>query len=82
MLEWNANKAMLPKCSVDHQKCLVDHLVNKTHVGTHVAHMLRWSHDQRNTPYEAHALLFYFIFVSITMQVPPKEEETDTYKAL
>ena len=29
MLEWNVNRAMLPKCSVDHQKFLVNHLVNK-----------------------------------------------------
>ena len=82
MLEWNVNKAMLPKCSVNHQKCPVDHLVNKTHMGTHVVCMLRWSHDQRNTLYKAHAPPFYFICVSTTMQGPPKEEETDTYKAL
>ena len=62
-------------CSVDHQKCLVDCLVKKTHIGTHVMRMLRWSHDQRNTLYKVHALPFYFICVSTTMQVPSKEEE-------
>ena len=39
------------KCSVDHQKCLVDHHPKQTHMGTHVACMQIWSHDQ-NTPYK------------------------------
>ena len=54
---------MLPKCSVNCQKCFVDHLVNKTHVGTHVACMFRWSQNQRNTLHKVHALPF-FLFVS------------------
>ena len=39
------------KCSVNCQKCLVDHQSKQTHVGTHTAHMHVWSHDQ-NTLYK------------------------------
>ena len=53
-------------------------------MGTHVVCMLRWSRDHRNTLYKVHTPPhhFYKIHVSTTMQAPPKEEETDTYKAL
>ena len=40
------------KCSINHQKCLVDHHPKQTHVGTHAAHMSIWSHDQ-NTLYKS-----------------------------
>ena len=40
------------KCSVDHQKCLVDHHSKQTHMGTCTAHMHVWSHDQ-NTLYKS-----------------------------
>ena len=39
-------------CSVDHQKCLVNHHSKQTHMGTHTACMLIWSCDQ-NTLYKS-----------------------------
>ena len=39
------------KCSIDHQKCLVNHGSKQTHVGTHAACMRSWSCDQ-NTLYK------------------------------
>ena len=40
------------KCSVDHQKCLVDLHSKQIHMGTHAVHMHVWSHDQ-NTLYKS-----------------------------
>ena len=40
------------KCSINHHKCLVDHDSKQTHVGTKVACMCDWSHDQ-NTWYKS-----------------------------
>ena len=34
------------KCSIDHQKCLVDHHPKQSHMGIHAVHMCAWSHDQ------------------------------------
>ena len=34
------------KCSVDRQKCSVDHGSKQTHMDTHAACMHSWSHDQ------------------------------------
>ena len=39
------------KCPVDHKKCLNDHHLKQTHVGTHMVNMHIWSHDQ-NTLYK------------------------------
>ena len=43
------------KCSVNHQKFLVDHHSKQTHIGTYTAHMHIWSHDQ-NTCIKAHSI--------------------------
>ena len=33
------------KCSINHQKCLVNHHSKQTHISTHLAHMHNWPHD-------------------------------------
>ena len=40
------------KCSVDHHKCLVNQNSKQTYMGTQVACMLNWPHDQ-NTWYKS-----------------------------
>ena len=40
------------QCSVNPQKCLVDHHSKQTHVGTHTARIHVWSSDQ-NTLYKS-----------------------------
>ena len=35
------------KCSVNHQKCLVNLHLKQTHMGTHTSHMCIWAHDQK-----------------------------------
>ena len=40
----------------------------QTHMGTHVTCMLRWSCDQRNTLYKAHALPFYLFYYFMSQQ--------------
>ena len=42
----------MAKCSVNHQKCLVDHHSKQTHMGIHAVHMCVWSCDQ-NTLYKS-----------------------------
>ena len=51
-VEMKCKQSHAVKCSVNHQKCLVDCGSKQTHVGTHVAHMCSWSHDQ-NTLYKS-----------------------------
>ena len=40
------------KCSVDHEKCLVNNHSKQTHMGIHTMLMHVWSHDQ-NAPYKS-----------------------------
>ena len=40
------------KCSVDHEKCLVNHHSKQTHMGIHAMCMAVWSHDQ-NAQYKS-----------------------------
>ena len=63
MLEWNVNKAMLPKCPVNHWKCLVNHLVNKP-MWVLRSHACSDGHVNKEIPYircmPHHFLLFVF----------------------